>query len=205
MSKASPKSHPPPASRSSNVRASNADAVRNSIVDAAIKLFLHDGFAETSVDAIALAADVSRRSVFRYFATKEDIVLTWAMSTGPDLVRELDVLDCAVDPVQAALCAVTRHVERHGAEHAVSLALGQLIERTPSLRARAHEKYLGWEDLLSQALTDRGATSVAGRMAAALAVSGLRIAVREWIASEGRHPVGDFLAEAYRPFSSLIP
>ncbi len=179
------------------------DAIRHRIVEAAIAQFLAQGYEATSVDAIAEAAGVSRRSVFRYFETKEDIVLTWAMSTGPGLVRELDELDCVTDTVRAALAAVSRHVERHKGEHPISLAIGQLIERTPSLRARAHEKYLGWEDLLSDALTVRGTPLVAARMAAALAVGGLRIAVREWIASEGQRPIGDILAEAYGPFSKF--
>ncbi|MCB4802202.1 AcrR family transcriptional regulator [Methylobacterium brachiatum] len=179
------------------------DAIRQRIVEAGIVQFLANGYEATSVDAIAEAAGVSRRSVFRYFETKEDIVLTWAMSTGPGLVRELDGLDCITDTVRAALDAVSRHVGRHEGEHPVSLAVGRLIERTPSLRARAHEKYLGWEDLLSDALTVRGAAPVAARMAAALAIGGLRIAAREWVAGEGRRPIGDILAEAYGPFCEL--
>lgn len=45
------------------------------IVDSAMKLFARHGFAATTADDIAVAAGISRRTLFRYFPTKEDIVL----------------------------------------------------------------------------------------------------------------------------------
>lgn len=177
-------------------------ALRAKIADVAIRLFLADGFDQTTVDAIAAAAGVSRRSVFRYFATKEDMALAWTTATGPELVKQ--VLELAssnpTQPVQDALRAVQRHVEQHQAFHPISLAVGQLIDRTPSLRAREHEKYLHWEELLADALLTRGAPPTQGRMAAALALAGLRLAVREWLASQGQQPLADLLAAAYQPF-----
>lgn len=50
-------------------------ATRAAIHDAAMRLFGERGFAATTVDQIAEAADVSRATVFSYFATKEEIVL----------------------------------------------------------------------------------------------------------------------------------
>ena len=49
-------------------------ATRNAIRTAGMRLFGERGFAGTTVDQIAEAADVSRATVFSYFATKEDIV-----------------------------------------------------------------------------------------------------------------------------------
>lgn len=50
-------------------------ATEQAIVDAAMKLFARGGYAETTVDDIAAAAGVGRRTLFRYFPTKEDILL----------------------------------------------------------------------------------------------------------------------------------
>lgn len=50
-------------------------ATEQAIVDAAMKLFARGGYAATTVDDIAAAAGVGRRTLFRYFPTKEDILL----------------------------------------------------------------------------------------------------------------------------------
>src|SRR5882757_3838028 len=49
---------------------------RQAIRSAAYRLFTEQGYDATPVDRIAAAADVSPSTVFRYFPTKEDIVLT---------------------------------------------------------------------------------------------------------------------------------
>lgn len=192
--------------RLTSIQTVKAQLIRAKIAEAAIRLFLADGFDHTTVEAIAAAAGTSRRSVFRYFATKEDMALAWTTATGPDLVKQ--VLEVAHNikgqPIQAALSAVQRHVEQHQELHPISLAVGQLIARTPSLRARDHEKYLVWEELLANALLTRGAAPTQGRMAAALALAGLRLAVREWLACQGREPLAELLAAAYQPFIQLI-
>ena len=57
-------------------------ATRIAIRDAAMALFEQHGFAQTTFDRIAEAADVSRATVFSYFPTKEDIVFGDAGARG---------------------------------------------------------------------------------------------------------------------------
>lgn len=53
----------------------------------AIRLFLERGFETTTLDDIAEAADVSRRSLFHYFESKEEIVLS-ARADFPNIIAE---------------------------------------------------------------------------------------------------------------------
>ena len=46
---------------------------RSAIVDAALEAFLESGYAETSMDRIAAAADVSIKTVYRHFKNKDDL------------------------------------------------------------------------------------------------------------------------------------
>src|SRR4051794_1108117 len=49
--------------------------IRHAIQDAATRLFLTSGFHAVSVDQIAAAAEVSKRTLFKYFPSKEDLVI----------------------------------------------------------------------------------------------------------------------------------
>lgn len=54
---------------------SNAAATRDRISDVALRLFEQRGFDEVTVNEVAAAAGVSHMTVFRHFATKEDLVV----------------------------------------------------------------------------------------------------------------------------------
>src|SRR5437879_3571180 len=70
-----------------SLRQRHVDRTRQAIVDAAFKLFLERGFAATTVDDIALAADIAPRTFFRYFPTKES-VLFHDSEAKIDVIRE---------------------------------------------------------------------------------------------------------------------
>src|SRR4051812_9335790 len=57
-----------------SLRQKHVDRTRQAIIDAAFELFLERGYAATTVDDIAFAADVAPRTFFRYFPTKESVL-----------------------------------------------------------------------------------------------------------------------------------
>jgi AcrR family transcriptional regulator len=64
--------------------------VRDAIWDAAIDLFGKKGFDKTTVDDIAKAAGVSRRSFFRYFSSKDDLLAQGMISYGEWLEQAIE-------------------------------------------------------------------------------------------------------------------
>src|ERR1700681_2856225 len=59
---------------------------RERLTRAAMALFLERGFEATTLDDIATAADISRRSFFHYFASKEDVIFAWHEETTAALI-----------------------------------------------------------------------------------------------------------------------
>lgn len=63
--------------------------VRDAIYDAAIDLFAKHGFDETTVEEVAAAAGISRRSFFRYFESKDDLLALNTVHCGEILCQTL--------------------------------------------------------------------------------------------------------------------
>lgn len=71
------------------MRERTRQAVRSELIDVAQRLFAERGFEAVTVDEIATAAGMSRRSFFRYFASKEDVVLSKVERLGEDFAAAL--------------------------------------------------------------------------------------------------------------------
>jgi AcrR family transcriptional regulator len=102
------------------------DFVRDAIFEAAIELFVRQGFQETNVDEIARAAGVSRRSFFRYFTTKDHLL-------GHNMVKHADVLASAVakSPAESSMNQVVHDAVMAGIQFATSSSrTRQIIEIT---------------------------------------------------------------------------
>src|ERR1700730_7123307 len=78
-----------PAPRSSGVRERTRVAIRRELAEAAVRLFTERGFAETTAREIATAVGISERTFFRYFASKEDVVLGVLHELGIELAARL--------------------------------------------------------------------------------------------------------------------
>lgn len=117
------------------------------ITSVAMRLFLEQGFEQTTIDQIASTAGISRRSFFRYFGTKEDIVLGDLATQGTRMRDALQQVPLSVGPWEAlreALAAVDALVIESG----ITLKIATMMYETPSLRSRCIEKHLHWQSLL---------------------------------------------------------
>jgi len=63
-----------PAVADTSIRDRKKEATRARIAETALQLFVSQGYTETTIDQIAVAAGVGRRTIFRHFATKEAIL-----------------------------------------------------------------------------------------------------------------------------------
>lgn len=114
----------------------------------ALELFATQGFDETTVDELAVAGGVGRRTFFRYFPTKLDVVLG-ELDEGLAALRAVLAERRDADPVGAARAAFLAVNHYADAElPALRRRLG-LIEGVPELAARATVRYRDWETALA--------------------------------------------------------
>lgn len=160
------------------------------IQNAAMALFFEQGFEATTLDQIAAQASVSRRSLFHYFASKEEIVFSTKAGLGQLIADAV-----AVRPVDEPLLTMAENALNDMATNFQGpepRALARLIHDTPALRSGEHAKYELLERGLAQALATRSGRSEEDTEVQAVAVTAigiLRHATEQWLAAnDGRGP-----------------
>ena len=115
-----------------------------------LRLFTRDGFEDTTVERIAVAAGVSKRTFFRYFDSKADVL--WHAFDGE--VRSLRAAFAAVPPDVPLLDAIRLAVvgvNRYRAEDVPELRTRMsLISSVPALQASSAHRYDAWERAVSE-------------------------------------------------------
>jgi AcrR family transcriptional regulator len=137
---------------------------RASIREHALRLFREQGYQRTTVEQIAEAAEVSPSTFFRYFPTKEDVVLQDDMDTR--MVEALSQQPPGLAPL-AAVRAATKHMfaSYSAADLDQMQEIVALTTGVPEIRARALDEFARTIGVVSEALAKR-----AGRPADDLAV-----------------------------------
>lgn len=124
----------------SGLRALKKDRTRQTLSETAIGLFLERGFDAVWVTDIAAAAEVSKPTLFRYFPTKEDLVLHRFADHQGEAARVVSARG-ALSPLAALHAHFRLGLDRHEpttglCDHPSVLAFQRLVYDTPSLVSR---------------------------------------------------------------------
>ncbi len=113
---------------------------RASLREHALRLFREKGYQATTVEQIAAAAEVSPSTFFRYFPTKEDLVLQDDMDTR--LIAALEQQPPGLGPVAAVRAALRQVFASYtGADLDVIRETTRLTMTVPEIRARALDEF----------------------------------------------------------------
>lgn len=88
------------------LREMKAERTRQAILDASLKLFERQGFDQTTMEQIAERAEIGIATLYRYFASKDSILL---------------------DPIASSIGALSRRLDERPAEEALDEALGHAL------------------------------------------------------------------------------
>ena len=152
-------------------------------------VLLERGYEECSLDDLAEAAGISRRTFFRYFGTKEGVVRTIMDHGGDTLVETFK----AQPPGEAPLVSLRRAMVAVSVSFSRDASLMRrlilLTLRTPVLRAQVLDQLDQWRAQLTQEVARRlrGSASCAmlPRLMAAVAMGAMDAAINHWAEHEG--------------------
>ncbi|MFJ8630654.1 TetR family transcriptional regulator [Streptomyces sp. NPDC093568] len=168
--------------------------MRDALVAAAFRLFLERGYEQTTVDDIVALAGVGRRSFFRYFPSKEDVVFPDHERCLADMTAFLAASDDEHEPVRR-VCDAARLVLRMYAENPTfSVQRYRLTKQVPGLRAYELSVVWRYERALAEYLRARFAGRRDGTLRAdviaAAVVAAHNNALRSWLRSDGQDDAG---------------
>ena len=173
---------------SPGLRERKKQKTRWAIQEHALRLIAEQGYEATTVDQIAAAAEISPSTFFRYFPSKEDLIIEDEYDAL--LLEGLSTLDPSVPPVDAvrqvitaALAAMSQH------DREKILERSKLILAVPALRSRSLENFTKTVDLLAEVTARRtglAPDSVEIRSFAGAVIGAMTSVIFTWMQSGGK-------------------
>jgi AcrR family transcriptional regulator len=188
------------------LRERKKELTRRALEDAALDLFARQGFDETTVDEIAAACDVSTRTFFRYFATKEDVLVGDRPERLATMVALVEARPAGEAPLRSIRIAVDAMLAGDDEDRARLAARARIMAENPGLHANCPEAQLAKEEALVEALARRDAAAGIAprpldlRLAVGVATATYRAAIDAWSHAGG---TGDLAAAVTDAFDRL--
>jgi AcrR family transcriptional regulator len=169
----------------SGLRERRKESTRQAVEDAALQLYLERGIHETTIDELCARADVARRTFFRYFSSKEDVLLA-RLRVDIRTVEETFQHAPAAERLDALLA---RAVESVVTDHEAFARFAEVVLAVPALRALYLGMLANFEDALRELVARRlqiRPHDERARLIAAAAVTGYRVGLETWMTMQPR-------------------
>lgn len=174
------KNSPSPDLVRTNLQERKREFAREAIWSAAIELFVAKGFDQTTVDEIAAAAGTSRRSFFRHFESKSDLMALPVESYGAALAQAIDACPSAFSPSEVfheVVLRIAQEAIQHPDFRKVMDVAAQSRHAREPLLSRVEEAHGQVAEALARRFQDPFTTQVM----AGLTFSLLSITFQAWL------------------------
>ncbi|AVT81103.1 MULTISPECIES: TetR family transcriptional regulator [Rhodopseudomonas] len=175
------------------------------ISDAALELFLNKGFDATTLDEIAEAAGISRRTFFYYFASKDDILTAYLGRRTDELRAAVLQSSSAGEPIDVVCTALLKLASKFGDRKTIATA--GLVSGSEFLGTRAQSRYQTFEQGVADALFEiwpKKDRRDGLRLVAMVSIGALRLGVDRWLEHGGKRPLAKYIEDAFRNLKAEI-
>jgi AcrR family transcriptional regulator len=178
--------------------------VRDQLGEAAVRLLARQGYEETTVEQIVAAAGVSRRTFFRYFKSKEDVVVESVGHMSTAIRAALAARPERENPQAAMRAALSVAVDELTADPEKAVPLIRLLLETPALRRRYLERQSILQEEMAAVLARREGIDegedredLGPALVAGVAIAAFRVALDSWARHGGDGDLNALIDEAF--------
>ncbi|PRW63039.1 TetR family transcriptional regulator [Actinopolyspora mortivallis] len=174
--------------------------LRSALAVAALDLFATKGYDATTVEDIVEAVGVGRRTFFRYFRSKEEVVFPDHDERLTEVVNDLERSGAEEPPMRAVRRTAERVLEMYLAEPEISLKRFELTRQVPSLRDREIVSIDRYQRVFARYLRQRYAGTPEADLRAAVEAASVvathNHVLRRWLKSGGTFDAHEALRRA---------
>jgi len=166
------------------------------LTEAALTLFGERGFDETTVADIAERAGLTKRTFFRYFADKREVLFRGSESLEQLFVDGVLGAPASSSPLDAAAAGLQSIAPMFEERREFAARRQQIIAANPELQERELIKMASLSRAVAQALRRRGIDEPAATLTAEAGITVFRVAFERWVAEGNRQPLLELMRES---------
>ena len=174
---------------------------------AAMELYREPGYDKVTVAEIAARAGLTRRTFFRYFPDKREVLffgteklealVSEGIMTAPKATPALEAVAMALAPVAQLSDEDPVHADFARRRHAV-------IQANAELRERELGKHASLASVMAAALGRRGVTEPTAKLAAEAGLAAFKVGFELWVDDRGRRKMATHILHAMRGLRSVV-
>jgi AcrR family transcriptional regulator len=174
------------------------------LIKAALVLFDAQGYDETTVAGIAEAAGLTKRTFFRYFTDKREVLFSGSHELSDRWIGGIE----SAAPKSGAMAAVSTGLDDvaqlFADRHPFARVRSRIIAANPELQERELIKLQSLAGEIEAALVRRGVPSNAATLAAQAGVTVFHVAFARWVAQDDPAVFGALIDDSLRDLRSVI-
>ena len=186
-----------------SLQARKQEFVRDAIWVAAIDLFAEKGFEETTIDHIVEAAGTSRRTFFRHFESKRDLMAHPLVSYGTSLTHAIESCPAGASRAELFRYVVADVARRTTAADTRMRKVMEIAAKYPAAREAQMSRAAELQDRLAEAFAQRCENEITAHALSALTLSALSLTYRVWF-TEGKRDLASAVQFVLAEFSAVV-
>jgi AcrR family transcriptional regulator len=174
------------------------------LTKAAITLFEEQGYDETTVAEIAEAAGLTKRTFFRYFSDKREVLFNGSNELTERWVEGIEAAPGDASAMAAVSAGLDEVAELFADRHPFASMRSRIIAANPELQERELIKLQSLAGAIAAALRERGVSQNAAILAAQAGVTVFHVAFARWVEQSDPAAFGRLMDESMEELRSVI-